>query len=177
MGPTIIRDETPRDRDAVCALHRATFADEPAVVRIVDDLNRSGDAVISLVAEHETDIVGHILFSHLGAPMRALTLSPLGVHPDFQRAGIGSALVRKGLERARQDQWQAVFVLGSPAYYGRFGFDAAAAAGYTSPYYGWPFMALIFDDKVPRPGEITFPDAFADDIKHYPALLESLNAP
>ena len=68
-------------------------------------------------------------------------------------------------------------MLGSPAYYGRFGFDAAAAEGYTSPYYGWPFMALIFDDSVPRAGQITFPDAFAEDIKHYPALLDSLKAP
>ena len=176
MGPMIIRDETARDRDAIRALHRAAFTDE-MVVRIVDDLNRSGDAVISLVADHETNIVGHVLFSRLGAPMRALTLSPLGVHPEVQRAGIGSALVRKGLDRARQDQWQAVFVLGSPAYYGRFGFDAAAAQGYTSPYYGWPFMALIFDESVPRTGRIDFPDAFAEDIKHYPELLNSLKAP
>ncbi len=176
MGPITIRDETARDEAAIRAVHRSAFADE-MVVRIVDDLNRSGDAVFSLVAEHETSVVGHVLFSRLGAPMRALTLSPLGVHPDFQRAGIGSTLVRKGLERARQDQWQAVFLLGSPAYYGRFGFDAAAAEGYTSPYYGWPFMALIFDDMVPHVGEITFPDAFAEDIKHYPALLNSLKAP
>lgn len=177
MGPTTIRDETARDRDAIRALHRAAFADEPAVVSIVDDLNRSGDAVISLVAEHETNIVGHVLFSRLGAPMRALTLSPLGVHPDVQRAGIGSALVRKGLDRARHDEWQAVFVLGSPAYYGRFGFNAPAAEGYTSPYYGWPFMALIFNESVPRAGRIDFPDAFAEDIEHYPALLKSLKAP
>jgi putative acetyltransferase len=177
MGPITIRDETARDRDAVHALYRAAFADEPAVVTIVDDLNRSGEAVISLIAEHETNIVGHVLFSRLKAPMRALTLSPLGVHPDFQRAGIGSALIRKGLDRARQDQWQAVFVLGSPAYYGRFGFNATAAEDYTSPYYGWPFMALLFDDKVPRTGEIIFPEAFAEDIKHYPALLNSLKAP
>ena len=177
MGPITIRDETARDRDAIRALHRAAFADEPAVVTIVDDLNESGDAVISLLAEHETSIVGHVLFSRLAAPMRALVLSPLGVHPDFQRAGIGSRLVRNGLERARQDQWQAVFVLGSPAYYGRFGFNSAAAEGYTSPYYGWPFMALIFDDSVPRDCRIDFPDAFAEDIKHYPALLDSLKRP
>jgi predicted N-acetyltransferase YhbS len=70
-----------------------------------------------------------------------------------------------------------IFILGSPAYYGRFGFDAAAAAGYTAPYWGWPFMALILDDAVPRTGNIGFPDAFADDIKQYPALLNSLKAP
>jgi len=177
MKPLTIRDETARDEDAVSALLGAAFAGEPAVLRIVDELNRSGDAVISLVAEHEATIVGHVLFSRLKAPMRALTLSPLGVHPDVQRAGIGSTLVRKGLDRARHDKWQAVFVLGSPAYYGRFGFNAAAAAGYTAPYWGWPFMALILDDAVPRTGRIDFPDAFAEDIENYPALLNSLQEP
>jgi putative acetyltransferase len=177
MSPITIRDATAHDQDAIRALHSLVFANEPAVIGIVDDLNRSGDAVISLIAEHETNIVGHILFSRLGAPMRALALSPLGVHPEFQRTSIGSTLVRNGLDRARQNRWQAVFVLGSPAYYGRFGFNAAAAEGYTSPYYGWPFMVLLFDDKVPRVGEITFPDAFAEDIKHYPALLKSLKPP
>ena len=176
MGPITIRDETARDRDAVRAVHRTAFADE-IVVRIVDDLSRSGEAVISHVAEHETKVVGHVMFSRLGAPMRAVTLSPLGVHPDFQRQGIGSALVRKGLERARQDKWQAVFLLGSPAYYGRFGFTAAAAEGYASPYYGWPFMVHILDQTVPRVGQIAFPDAFAEDIKQYPALLKSLKPP
>jgi putative acetyltransferase len=176
MGPITIRDETPRDEDAIRAVHRLAFADE-TVVRIVDDLNRSGEVVISLVAEHEATVVGHVMFSRLGAPMRALTLSPLGVHPDVQRAGIGSALVHKGLERARRDQWQAVFLLGSPAYYGRFGFAAASAEGYAAPYWGWLFMALIFDNSVPRIGRITFPDAFAEDIKQYPALLNSLKTP
>src|SRR5689334_17624081 len=107
MKPITIRDETARDGDAISALLGAAFEAEPAVPRIVDDLNRSGDTIISLVAEHETAIVGHILFSRLKAPMRALTLSPLGVHPDVQRAGIGSALVRNGLERVQRDKWQA----------------------------------------------------------------------
>ena len=177
MGPVTIRDETTRDWGAVRVLHNAAFAGEPAVMRIVDDLNRSGDAAVSLIAELGQKIVGNVLFSRLKAPMRALTLAPLGVHPDVQRAGIGSALVRKGLERVQHDKWQAVFVLGSPAYYGRFGFNAGDAAGYTAPYWGWPFMALILDDAVPRTGQIDFPDAFAEDIKHYPALLASLKAP
>jgi putative acetyltransferase len=176
MGPITIRDETPSDEEAIRAVHLAAFADE-LVVRIVDDLRQSREAVISLVAEHETRIVGHVMFSRLRAPMRALVLSPLGVLPDFQKAGIGSALVRKAMERARQQDWQAIFLVGSPAYYGRFGFSSAAAEGYTSPYYGWPFMAHIFDRSVPRMGEIGFPATFNDDIKQYPALLASLKPP
>jgi len=177
MSSITIRDETALDEDDVRALHLAAFTDEPVVARIADDLRRSGDAVISLVAERDTAIVGHVMFSRLEAPIRAVVLSPLGVHPDFQKAGIGSSLVRAGLDRALRDGWQAVFVLGSPAYYGRFGFDAAAAAGYTAPYWGWPFMARILDNSVPREGKIIFPDAFAEDIKQYPALLSSLKAP
>ena len=176
MGPITIRDETPLDRDAIRAVHVLAFPDD-SVARLVDGLRQSGEAIISLVAEQNARVVGHVMFNRLEAPMRALTLSPLGVHPDFQRAGIGSALVRNGLERARQENWQAVFLLGSPAYYGRFGFSSAAAAGYTSPYYGWPFMAHVLDDSVPRVGELTFPAAFAEDIRQYPALLKSLKAP
>ncbi len=176
MGPIAIRDATPRDEDAIRAVHVLAFPDGN-VAHLVDDLRRSGEAIISLVAKRDTKIVGHVLFSRIEAPMRALTLSPLGVHPDFQRAGIGSALVRNGLERAQKENWQAVFLLGSPAYYGRFGFSSTAAQGYTAPYWGWPFMAHIFDDAVPRVGRITFPAAFNEDIAQFPALLASLKAP
>ena len=176
MGSISIRDETPRDEDDVRAVHALAFPDE-TVTRLVDDLRQSGDVVISLVAEHETEIVGHVMFSRIGAPMRALTLSPLGVRPAFQKAGIGSALVRNGLERVRQENWQAVFLLGSPAYYGRFGFSSTAAQGYTAPYWGWPFQVRIFDNSAPRTGKITFPAAFDEDIKQFPALLNSLKPP
>ena len=70
-----------------------------------------------------------------------------------------------------------MFLLSSPAYYGRFGFSSTAAEGYSAPYWGWPFQACIFDDSVPRAGKITFPAAFDDDIKQFPALLKSLKAP
>ena len=106
--------------------------------------------------------------------MRALTLSPLAVDPDFHKMGIGSELVRKGLARAEQGGWEAIFVLGSPTYYGRFGFSAEAAKGYTAPYFGPPSQAHIFTDSILRVGAIVFPEAFAEDIKAYPALLASL---
>jgi putative acetyltransferase len=64
------------------------------------------------------------------------------VLPDRQRQGVGSALVRAALTRAREGGWAAAFVLGHPAYYGRFGFRADAARGYASPYAGEHFMAL-----------------------------------
>ena len=66
----------------------------------------------------------------------------MSVRPDRQRHGIGSALVRAGLERAREQGWQAVIVLGHRGYYPRFGFSAALARTLTSPFTGDAFMAL-----------------------------------
>jgi putative acetyltransferase len=96
MNDPIIRDETARDYDAVRKLLLLAFGeDSPGA--LANDLRRSGDAVLSMVAEHERKIAGHILFSRIEAPLRALTLAPLGVRRDLQKRGIGSALIRHGL--------------------------------------------------------------------------------
>lgn len=173
MNAMTIRDEIPADQDVIRSLHLRAFTEEmPAT--IVDDLRRSGEAVISLVAEQDGKVIGHVLFSRIQAPMLALTLSPLAVDPALQKKGIGSELVRKGLERAEQDGCEAVFLVGSPHYYGRFGFSAAAATGYASPYFGPPFQVLFLNGSALRTGTLVFPKAFAEDIKRYPALLASL---
>ena len=83
----IIRDETARDRDAVRKLHLMAFG-EDSPGRLADELHLSGDAVLSLIAEQKGEILGHVLFSRLAAPLRALTLAPIGVHPDVQKSGI-----------------------------------------------------------------------------------------
>ena len=91
--------------------------------------------------------------------MRALGLAPVAVHPSFQKQGIGSALIREGLDRAKKDRWRCVFVLGDPAYYGRFGFRVESAKGYSSLYSGRHFMALPFTD-VAKTCEIIYPKPF-----------------
>jgi putative acetyltransferase len=163
-----IRDETMGDHDVVRRLHLAAFS-EPSPGRLADELRKSGDAVLSLVAEQNGRIVGHVLLSRLQAPMRALTLAPVGVDPKFQRRGVGSTLIREAQKRARQDGWQAIFVLGSPAYYGRFGFLAANAASYDGPYKGPDFMVQLLSDAVPRTGRLDFPAVFAEDIQQHQA--------
>jgi putative acetyltransferase len=168
MVPVTVRDETTRDHDAVRKVHLLAFS-EDSPGRLADDLRRSGETVFSLVAEQAAQIVGHVLFSRIEAPMRALTLAPVGIRPNVQKVGIGSALIRKGLERARQEQLEAVFVLGSPAYYERFGFAAASARSYNSPYRGPAFMALLFGEAVPRTGQLVFPAAFDEDIREHAA--------
>jgi putative acetyltransferase len=102
------------------------------------------------------------LFSKLTAPFRALGLAPVSVQPKRQNAGIGSRLIRGSLERAKQDGWLGVFVLGEPKYYCRFGFDAALARGFASPYAGPYFMALALGGELPiNVGKIGHAPAFA----------------
>jgi putative acetyltransferase len=156
----IIRDEAASDQSAIHEVHVLAFRGR-AEARLVDELRRSGDAVVSLIAAEGDRILGHVLFSKLNAPMRSLALAPVGVRPDSQQQGIGSALIRKGLGRARDDGWEAVFVLGDTGYYGRFGFSVEAAEGYISPYSGDHFMMLALGSrKVLSAGHLVYPAPF-----------------
>jgi putative acetyltransferase len=104
-----VREEGSDDAEAVADVHRAAFGDHgdhgTVVAALVDDLRamlKSGDGV-SLVAERDGEIVGHVMFSHglLDAPARLVAvqiLSPLGVRPALQGKGIGAALISRGLE-------------------------------------------------------------------------------
>lgn len=128
---------------------------------LVDELRRGGWAEISLVARIGEGVVGHVLFSRLDAPMRALALAPVAVHPERQRAGIGSALIREGLERSAADGWDVVFVLGDLAYYERFGFRRETARAYDCIYAGDFFMALELRPSPSASGVIGYPPPFA----------------
>lgn len=157
----VIRDETERDHLPVREIQWLAFAGEDEA-RLVDALRHTGDAAISLVAEQGEQIVGHVLFSRLEAPMPALALAPLGIRPDHQGRGIGSALVRHGLDRARREGWAAVFVLGEPTYYERFGFDVGAARGYACAYAGEHFMVrALGSERIPESGAIAYPAPFS----------------
>lgn len=131
---------------------------------LVDRLRGDRDIEIGIVAREADAAIGYAAFSPLMAPMRALGLAPLAIAPHRQGRGIGGAVVRAGLARARASGWQAVFVLGDPAYYARFGFDAAAASGFASPYAGPHFMALSLNaSALPvRTGRVDYAAAFRD---------------
>jgi putative acetyltransferase len=106
----------------------------PAEAELVDRLREAGAVTISLVAEQHGRVVGHVLFSPVrvedaAGSSEALGLAPMAVVPELQRGGIGSALVRAGLDACRRGGHPIVFVLGHPAYYPRFGFEPAAARG------------------------------------------------
>jgi putative acetyltransferase len=141
----------------------------PAEADLVGTLVREGDAVVSLVAERQSEIVGHVLLSRMrvsgdGRRLAALGLAPIGVLPGFQGGGIGSALIEAALAIARATGEELVFLLGEPDYYGRFGFSAATAAPFASPYAGPWFMALALrpDFVPPAAGEAAYARAFSD---------------
>ena len=157
----IVRHEKVSDRAAVHALVTAAFgrSDE---ADLVDRLREDGSVVLSLVALDDNVIVGHILLTRMEAPFTALALAPLAVRPDNQRSGIGSQLVHAALDRVRAAGWQAVFVLGDPKYYARFGFDPSLARGFSSPYAGPCLMVLALTGKLPvSAGAIAYARPFA----------------
>ncbi|MGH7822213.1 MAG: GNAT family N-acetyltransferase [Candidatus Binatia bacterium] len=143
-----IRPETNADRAAVAIVHRLAFgrSEEAELVAAVRGL---AAPEISLVALREGAIVGHILFTPVTigeppAPVAAVGLGPLAVLPRLQRSGIGSELVRQGLDAVRRRAQEVVVVLGHPGFYPRFGFEPVARHGlrYLQPVPEEAFMVL-----------------------------------
>lgn len=122
----LIRAEQQKDWAAVHAVNVSAF-DTPAEANLVDALREQAHPLISLVADDNGKILGHIMFSPVSLPgdpeLRIMGLAPMAVSPEHQREGMGSALVRAGIEQCRQLDFGAVVVLGHPAYYPRFGFS------------------------------------------------------
>lgn len=136
--------------------------DQNVEADLVDGLVAEGDCALSLVAELDGRIVGHIAFSPMQADFPALGLAPLSVDPAFQRKGIGTALVWESLDRLKGSPWRAIFVLGDTAYYRRFGFDPALAAGFDCPYAGEHLMALALGEGIPAArGKLDYARAFS----------------
>ena len=157
-----IRPETTADHESIRNVNRLAFGQE-AEGELVDALREGGFVRLSLVAELDNKIVGHILFSdiQIGAE-DALALAPMAVVPEHQRQGIGSNLIQAGLEQCRQDGHRIVIVVGHPSYYPRFGFSPELAAQLESKYAGEAFMALeimpgALDDVT---GEVKYPPPF-----------------
>ena len=128
-----IRRETASDHEAVSRVVTLAFGREN-VARLVDALRDAGRVLLSLVAEDNGAIVGHIMFSRMtidSGPIThpAVCLSPLGVIPTRQGQGIGGRLIQAGLAELRDAGHGAVFLLGHPSYYPRFGFRPARDFG------------------------------------------------
>jgi putative acetyltransferase len=142
----IVRSETPEDIAAIRTVQEVAFG-QPAEAQLVDDLRTAGDAIFSLVAVDDGTVVGHVLFSRMKAPFPALALAPVAVLPEYRRTGFASRLIRQGIARSEAAGWLGIFVLGDPAFYRRFGFDAGKASGFISPYAGPHLMVLPLGGK------------------------------
>lgn len=145
-----VRPGRPDDRDAVRELQRRAFGDHGGVVaKLVDALRDTitSELGLSIVAEDGGEIIGHVVFttSLLDAPSRLVevqVLSPLGVAPEHQGRGVGSALVRHGLAGAAEQGAPLVFLEGDPWYYSRFGFAPGGELGFRKPSLRIPDQAF-----------------------------------
>ncbi len=145
MTDWFVRPETREDWDAIDAVHQQAFA-RPGEAALVRALRCEAKPYLGLVAQKDGRVVGQVTFSPVeidGGSPPALGLGPLAVEPGLQRAGIGSGLVRAGLDRCAELA-KIVVVLGHAAYYPRFGFRSASALGlrYRSEVFDPSFFAL-----------------------------------
>jgi putative acetyltransferase len=134
----VIREERTRDHAAIRVVHRAAFGRDDEG-RLVDRLREDGLLVASLVAEDGDLVVGHVAFSDLRIDtpkgcMLAVALAPVGVLPQYQRQGIGSALIREGMALCREQARAVAAVVGEPDFYSRFGFSSGLGKRLTSAY-------------------------------------------
>ena len=150
-----IRTATTLDRDGIRRVHLNAFPEGEGEIisRLAVELlsENTTPETISLVADMDGDIVGHVAFSPVTIDrddnFRGYILAPLAVAPDHQHHGIGSRLIEHGLQQLSATGTNVVFVYGDPDYYGRFGFTADAANHYNAPYkleypFGWQALVL-----------------------------------
>lgn len=134
---THVRIETPADWPEVAALTRSAF-NTSEEAKLNDLLRQQTNNYIALVAEQHGKIVGHIMFSPVqltnAQHLKMMALAPMAVSDVLQKQGIGSALVRAGLEACYQQHIAAVVVLGHASYYPKFGFTPASQFGITCPW-------------------------------------------
>lgn len=165
----VVRQEQPPDAARVRQVNEEAFG-RPDEADLVETLHRQGDVTLSLVAELNGEIVGHILFSPVRVVSEkgewaAVALGPMGVRPPYQREGIGSRLVRAGLAACRQAGERVVFVLGHPSYYPRFGFEPSRPYDIACEYDVRPevFMVLALEAGAlaSREGVVHYRPAFA----------------
>jgi putative acetyltransferase len=168
-----VRAERPADTDVVKDVHAQAFGRKHGelVAALVSDLRTvvAADDRLSLVAEHEGGVIGHVLFSRgwLDASPRLVdvqVLSPVGVLPEHQRAGVGTALIRCGLETLAGRGVPAVFLEGDPDYYRRLGFSPAAPLGFRKPSLRIPdaaFQVILLPSHEPwMTGTLVYAEPF-----------------
>lgn len=153
-----ISQETAQDIAAIFLLLRSAFESEDEA-NLVKSLRSALDLPISLTAKMGRAYLGHIAFSTITAPFKALALAPLAVRTNMRRQGLGADLVRAGLLSAREKGYEGVFVLDETDFYSRFGFKPAT--GFTGKFANENLMLLDLTRKgLPDNGEIIWSKSF-----------------
>ena len=170
-----IRIATNLDRDDVRGVHLCAFPE--GEMEIVSKLainllsEETTPQTISLVAETEGSVVGHVVFSPViidnNENLQSYILAPLGVKPDYQGLRIGSKLIESGIQQLLKMGVNILFVYGDPKYYSRFGFSADAAYRYIAPYklqypFGWQALDLNECNVTKSPVKITCVTSLCD---------------
>lgn len=163
-----IRVATSLDSKDIRDIHLCAFAEgerQKVSTLAVNLLNEETNPnTISLVAEADNTIVGHIAFSPVtinnNKTWSGYILAPLGVKPEYQKRQIGSKLVESGIERLSKMGVNVVFVYGDPQYYGKFGFSPDAASVYSPPYtlqypFGWQAISLNDDSFIAESAKLS----------------------
>lgn len=161
----LIRNETDADVSAITEVTIAAFKtldiSNHTEQFIVEALRAADALTVSLVAEIGGRVIGHIAFSPLvisDGTQNWYGLGPVSVLPEYQRQGIGKALIEEGLSRLKKMRAQGCCLVGHPDYYRKFGFKNVSGLVYE----GVPqevFFALSFDGNIPR-GTVTFHEGF-----------------
>ena len=168
----VIRAEAPRDRAAIYGVNARAFGRDNEA-RLVDALRATNAFIpdLSLVAERGGQVLGYVLFSRLAidaasGAIAALALAPVAVEPDHQQRGIGSSLIRFGLDRAREHGHRVVIVLGRATYYSRFGFAPADHRGIAAPFpvsrESFMYLDLVAGASAEAAGTVRYPAAFGN---------------
>lgn len=139
----VIRESTEQDRTEITSIHDNAFGKDKGkeisdlVNGMLDD--KTAEPMLSLVAEENGKMIGHILFTKVSInqnnrEISAQILAPLAVLPDYQNKGVGTELINKGIKQLKDSGVHLVFVLGHPGYYPQCGFSPAGILGFDAPY-------------------------------------------
>ena len=166
-----IRQEVKEDYKRVYEINKMAFGQENES-KLIEKIRRGSCFVseLSLVAEKDNEIVGHILFSKIkivaDSEFESLALAPMAVIPELQKQGIGGKLIKKGIEKAIELGFDSIIVLGHKDYYPKFGFQKASKWGIQSPFEvpDEAFMAIELIEKAleNKAGVVRYPQEFME---------------
>jgi putative acetyltransferase len=164
-----IRKEEEKDHKQIFEVNKLAFQQENEG-KLIEKIRKNENFIpeLSIVAEIDNRIVGHILFSKIKivgkSVYESLALAPMAVIPEFQRKGIGSELVKKGINKAKKLGFDSIIVIGHKEYYPKFGFQNASRWNIKCPFEvpDEVFMAIELTEKAfeGKAGTVEYPDEF-----------------